>query len=132
MPCCQVSEGHAGSELCARARVLAPHDRVHVVAYDRGNGDAAHKPNPCIGPIGKAPFYAVRVEPTPLGTSLGLRTDVNARVCNAEGATIPGLYAVGNDMHSVMGGEYPGAGAQLGPGMTFGYLAARHAVSLEM
>ena len=101
-------------------------------AYDRGNGDAAHKPNPCIGPIGKAPFYAVRVEPTPLGTSLGLRTDVNARVCNAEGATIPGLYAVGNDMHSVMGGEYPGAGAQLGPGMTFGYLAARHAVSLEM
>jgi len=101
-------------------------------AYDRGNGDAAHKPNPCIGPIEKGPFYAVRVEPTPLGTSLGLRTDANAQVRDAGGAIIPGLYAVGNDMHSVMGGEYPGAGAQLGPGMTFGYLAARHAVRLAM
>jgi 3-oxosteroid 1-dehydrogenase len=97
-------------------------------AYDRANGDPAHKPNPCLGPIERAPFCAVRVEPTPLGTSLGLRTDVNARVCDAKGSPITGLYAVGNDMQSVMGGEYPGAGAQLGPGMTFGYLAALHAV----
>jgi 3-oxosteroid 1-dehydrogenase len=97
-------------------------------AYDRANGDPAHKPNPCLGPIERAPFYAVRVEPTPLGTSLGLRTDANAQVCDAAGRPIPGLYAVGNDMQSVMGGEYPGAGAQLGTGMTFGYLAARHAV----
>lgn len=97
-------------------------------AYDRGNGDPRHAPNPCLGPIARAPFYAVRVEPTPLGTSLGLRTDAHAQVCNAEGDAIPGLYAVGNDMHSVMGGEYPGAGAQLGPGMTFGYLAALHAM----
>jgi succinate dehydrogenase/fumarate reductase flavoprotein subunit len=97
-------------------------------AYDRSNGDPKQRPNPCLGPIEHAPFYAVRVEPTPLGTSLGLRTDDHAQVCDAGGASIPGLYAVGNDMHSVMGGEYPGAGAQLGLGMTFGYLAARHAV----
>ena len=96
-------------------------------AYDRANGDPVHKPNPCLGPIERAPFYAVRVEPTPLGTSLGLRTNVNAQVCDPAGIPIPGLYAVGNDMQSVMGGEYPGAGAQLGPGMTFGYLAALHA-----
>ncbi|MGQ0509152.1 MAG: FAD-dependent oxidoreductase [Betaproteobacteria bacterium] len=97
-------------------------------AYDLGNGDPEHRPNPCLGPIGQAPFYAVRVEPTPLGTSLGLRTTAEAQVCNGSGMPIPGLYAVGNDMHSPMGGEYPGAGAQLGPGMTFGYLAALHAV----
>ncbi len=97
-------------------------------AYDRANGDPAHKPNPCLGPIECPPFYAVRVEPTPLGTSLGLRTNANAQVCDAAGKPIAGLYAVGNDMHSIMGGEYPGAGAQLGPGMTFGYLAALHAV----
>jgi succinate dehydrogenase/fumarate reductase flavoprotein subunit len=96
--------------------------------YDRANGDGAHGPNPCLGPIERAPFYAVRVEPTPLGTSLGLRTNANAQVCDAAGNPVPGLYAVGNDMQSVMGGEYPGAGAQLGPGMTFGYLAALHAV----
>jgi hypothetical protein len=99
--------------------------------YDRANGDPAHEPNPCLGPIDRAPFCAVRVEPTPLGTSLGLRTDEHARVLRADGRPVAGLYAVGNDMHSVMGGEYPGAGAQLGPGMTFGYLAALHAVQGE-
>jgi len=97
-------------------------------AYDRANGDPAHEPNPCLGSIEHAPFYAVRVEPTPLGTSVWLRTNLNAQVCDAAGNPVPGLYAVGNDMQSVMGGEYPGAGAQLGPGMTFGYLAALHAV----
>ena len=102
-----------------------------VDAYDRNNGDPAHHPNPCLGPIERAPFYAVRVEPTPLGTSLGLITDANARVCDAQGKPIAGLYAAGNDMQSVMGGEYPGAGAQLGPGMTFGYLAALHAIGRQ-
>jgi succinate dehydrogenase/fumarate reductase flavoprotein subunit len=96
--------------------------------YDRNNGDPAHAPNPCLGPIERAPFYAVRLEPVPLGTSLGLRTDANAQVCDGAGDPVPGLYAVGNDMQSVMGGEYPGAGAMLGPGMTFAYLAALHAV----
>lgn len=97
-------------------------------AYDRANGDGAHQPNPCLGAIETPPFYAVRLEPTPLGTSLGLLTNEHAEVLNASGEPIAGLYAVGNDMHSVMGGEYPGAGAQLGPGMTFAYRAARHAV----
>lgn len=100
-------------------------------AYDRAAGDPAHQPNPCIGRIERAPFCAVRVEPTPLGTSLGLLTDANARVRDARGQPIDGLYAVGNDMHSVMGGEYAGAGGQLGPGMTFAYLAALHAVARQ-
>jgi 3-oxosteroid 1-dehydrogenase len=100
-------------------------------AYDVNNGDPENRPNPCLGPIERAPFYAVRVEPVPLGTSLGLLTNENAQVLDAQGAPISGLYAAGNDMHSVMGGEYPGAGAQLGPGMTFGFLAALHAVTRE-
>ena len=58
-----------------------------------------------------------------------MRTNAHAQVCAASGEAIPGLYASGNDMHSVMGGEYPGAGAQLGPAMTFGYIAAMHAVA---
>lgn len=99
--------------------------------YDRAGGDAEHRPNPCLGPIDKAPYYAVRVEPTPLGTSLGLLTDERAQVLDQAGAPVAGLYAVGNDMHSPMGGEYPGAGAQLGPGMTFGFLAALHAVGMR-
>ncbi len=97
-------------------------------AYDRGNGDPVQRPNPCLGAIEKPPFYAVEIWPTPLGTSLGLRTDAQARVCDADGKAIPGLYAAGSDMHSITGGEYPGAGAQLGPAMTFGYVAALDAL----
>jgi succinate dehydrogenase/fumarate reductase flavoprotein subunit len=96
-------------------------------AYDLANGDPAHEPNPCLGPIAQPPYCAVAVVPTPLGTSLGLRTDADAEVLDGAGRPIRGLYACGNDMHTFVGGEYPGAGAQLGPAMTFGYVAARHA-----
>jgi 3-oxosteroid 1-dehydrogenase len=99
--------------------------------YDRSNGDATHKPNPCLGQIVTPPFFAVAVLPTPLGTSLGLRADTSARVCDADGKPIRGLYACGNDMHSAFGGEYPGAGAQLGQAMTFAWVAARHAAGVE-
>jgi hypothetical protein len=96
-------------------------------AYDRASGDPSHGPNPCLGTIEHGPFLAVAVWPTPLGTSLGLLTDSNARVLDADHGVIGGLYACGNDMHSAFGGEYPGGGAELGLAMTFGWLAARHA-----
>ncbi|HKI97835.1 MAG TPA: FAD-dependent oxidoreductase [bacterium] len=96
-------------------------------SYDRSSGDPTVQPNPCLGPIERPPFCAVAVVPTPLGTSLGLLTNGSAQVLDAEGRPIPGLYACGNDMHSAFGGEYPGAGSQLGSAMAFGYLAARHA-----
>ena len=90
-------------------------------------GDPAHTPNTNLGPIETAPFYAIAVVPTPLGTALGLRTDPSAQVLDEAGAPIPGLYACGNDAQSVMASEYPGAGCQVGAGLTFGYVAARHA-----
>jgi succinate dehydrogenase/fumarate reductase flavoprotein subunit len=100
-------------------------------SYDRGNGDAEHRPNPCLGPIQKPPFYALAVVPTPLGTSLGVRTDIHSQALDASDRAIPGLYVCGNDQHSIVAGEYPGAGVQLGLGMTFGYLAAIHAACVE-
>jgi succinate dehydrogenase/fumarate reductase flavoprotein subunit len=111
---------------CARTGVDAEFGKGSN-AYDRGNGDPEHAPNPCLGPLKKPPYCAVAVVPTPLGTSLGLQTNVHAQVLDGSGRTITGLYACGNDMHSIMGGEYPGAGSQLGLAMTFGYLAAMHA-----
>jgi succinate dehydrogenase/fumarate reductase flavoprotein subunit len=96
-------------------------------AYNRYLGDPAiTNGNPCLGPITKAPFYAVRVYPGDIGTAAGLVTDRHARVLDVEGRAIPGLYACGNDMNSVMGGTYPGPGITLGPALTFGYLAGRH------
>ena len=80
-----------------------------------------------MAPIERGPFYAVRVLPGSLGTFAGLRTDAQARVLDARGQPIAGLYAGGNDMNSIMGGNYPSGGITLGPAMTFGYLAALHA-----
>lgn len=90
-------------------------------------GDPAHGPNPNLGPVETAPFYAIAVVPTPLASALGLRTDIDARVLDDRDRPVPGLYAVGNDANSIMASEYPGAGCQVGAGLTFGYLAARHA-----
>lgn len=92
-------------------------------AYNRYLGDPAHLPNPCLGPIEKAPFYAVRVFPGDIGTAAGLKTDPKARVLNGDGHPIAGLFAAGNDMNSIMAGAYPGAGITLGPALTFGYIA---------
>ncbi len=83
-------------------------------------------PNPCVAPIGKGPFYAVKVIMGDLGTFDGLETTVQGQVLDRQGTAIPGLYAVGNDRASIMGGTYPGAGITLGPAMTFGYITGRH------
>jgi len=92
----------------------------------RQNGDATRGPNPCLGPIDTAPFFAVQVAPADLGTSLGLVTNEHAQLLDAEGLPLIGLYACGNDMNSIMGGQYPAPGVTLGPAMTFGYVAALH------
>jgi succinate dehydrogenase/fumarate reductase flavoprotein subunit len=96
-------------------------------ALNRFNGDLAHKPNHCIGPLATPPFYALPVWPADLAVSTGLATDADARVLSADGGPIAGLYACGNDMASVMGGSYPGRGTTLGPAVVFAYRAARHA-----
>ncbi|SFB56704.1 Succinate dehydrogenase/fumarate reductase, flavoprotein subunit [Azotobacter beijerinckii] len=97
-----------------------------TTAFNRYLADPEHRPNPCVAPIGKGPYYAVKVVMGDLGTFDGLRTSLEGEVLGEGGAAIPGLYAVGNDRASVMGGNYPGAGITLGPIMTFGYLTGRH------
>lgn len=98
--------------------------------YQRANGDATwHGPNPCLGALRDGPFYAVALYPGDIGAATGLVTDENARVLDAFQQPIGGLYACGNDMHSIMGGVYPAPGITIGPAVTFGYLAAKHAVA---
>ncbi|MBU3710449.1 MAG: FAD-dependent oxidoreductase [Limnohabitans sp.] len=98
--------------------------------YQRANGDANWPgPNPCLGALREAPYYAIRLYPGDIGAATGLRTDTHARVLNAEGEALPGLYACGNEMHSIMGGVYPAPGITIGPGLVYGYLAAQHAMA---
>jgi succinate dehydrogenase/fumarate reductase flavoprotein subunit len=99
--------------------------------FNRYLADPERKPNPCVAPVGQGPYYAVKLVMGDLGTFDGLDTTVHGQVLDRDGAPIPGLYAVGNDRASVMGGNYPGAGITLGPNMTFGWLTGRHLAGLD-
>ena len=94
-------------------------------AYNRYQGDATVTPNPCVAPLEHGPYYAIKLVIGDIGTFAGLVTDEKTRVLDAAGQPIAGLYAVGNDAASVMGGNYPGAGITLGPAITFGYIAGQ-------
>jgi 3-oxosteroid 1-dehydrogenase len=95
-------------------------------AYDRYYADPHTGPNPCLGPLDTPPFYAFKLVPSDLGTKGGLVCDSHSRVLRDDGSVIDGLYAAGNTSASVMGHEYPGPGATIGPAVTFAYIAACH------
>jgi 3-oxosteroid 1-dehydrogenase len=88
-------------------------------------GDPSVTPNPCLRPIEKRPFYAMPIYPGDIGTNGGLLTDEKARVVGRDGKPIAGLFAIGDNAASAMGESYPGAGVTIGPGVTFGFVAAR-------
>ena len=105
--------------------------------YNRMQGDlesvqAMGLANPCMAPLQHGPFYAVKVVAGSLGTFAGLLVNENAQVLDAQGQAIAGLYAGGNDMRSMMGGNYPSGGITLGPAMTFGFIAAQHAAGMNL
>ncbi|MFK5979279.1 MAG: FAD-dependent oxidoreductase [Rhizobiaceae bacterium] len=103
-----------------------------TTSYNRSLGDPDHNPNPCVAPIVKAPFYAVRLYVGDLGTFAGIKTNEKAQVLDDDGKPILGLFAAGNDAASIMGGNYPGGGITLGPALTFGYIAARQMSGTNM
>ncbi len=126
------------ANLCASVEKMNDHARIGRddefgrggTAYQNHNGDAAAgHANPNLGPVTTAPFYALRLYPSDIGTSAGLVTDNTARVLDSAYRPIARLYACGNDMQSVMGGTYPGPGITLGPALAFAYLAATDAVT---
>jgi 3-oxosteroid 1-dehydrogenase len=95
--------------------------------YDHFYGDPTQQPNPNLGTLAKAPFYALEVHVGALGTKGGARVNPHGEVLRVDGQTIAGLYAAGNVMAGITGPGYPGAGATIGAGMTFGYISGQHA-----
>lgn len=93
--------------------------------FNRYGGDPGNRPNPSLRPLEKGPFYAVKIVPGSFGTFAGLAADSRARVLDTQGEPISGLYVAGNDQASVMAGHYPAGGINLGPALTFGYIAGR-------
>ena len=103
--------------------------------HDFGRGDSAYDnyygdptlPQPTMDVIDSAPFYAARIQAGDLGTKGGLVYNANGQVLRADGTVIDGLYATGNTSAAVMGNDYAGAGATIGPSIVFGFIGARHA-----
>ena len=95
-------------------------------SFNRYLADPENKPNPCVAPIARGPFFAVKVVIGDLGTFDGIKTSVVGEVLRHDGSAIAGLYAVGNDRESIMGGKYPGAGITHGPNMTHGFVTANY------
>lgn len=101
--------------------------------YERFNGDASSETgHPNVAPVEGAPYYAVQLFPGDIGAATGYVTDDSAAVLDANGAAIPGIYTVGNDMQSVMGGTYPAPGITIGPGLVFAYAAVRNIVGAPL
>lgn len=100
------------------------HDRWWGDPYKKGSIDGT------LGPITDAPFYAMQLSIGTIGTKGGPKVDSNARVIDLDGEIIDGLYAAGN-VSSPMGAAYGGPGGTLGPGMTYGWLAGRHAAGVS-
>jgi 3-oxosteroid 1-dehydrogenase len=95
-------------------------------AYDNYYGDPT-LPQPTMDVIDSAPFYAARIQAGDLGTKGGLTYNANGQVLRADGTVVDGLYATGNTSAAVMGNDYAGAGATIGPSIVFGFISARHA-----
>jgi hypothetical protein len=101
-----------------------------VTAYQQNIGDAlAGGRNPNLGAISEGPYYAVKLYPGDIGAAQGLQTNEHAQVLNADGHVIAGLFAVGNDMNSIMGGVYPAPGITIGPALVFACLAVKNALA---
>lgn len=97
-------------------------------AYNACLGDPGYKINPAVGPLDRAPYYAVEIYPGDVGTCGGVLADEHGRVLGQDGEPIPGLYATGNGTATVMGRHYLGAGASIAYTMVYGYISARHAM----
>ncbi|MEO3854223.1 FAD-dependent oxidoreductase [Acrocarpospora sp. B8E8] len=107
------------------ARGVDPEFHRGESPYDTYRGDAKVSPHRNLRPLEDGPYYAVEIHLGALGTKGGPVTDATGNVLRALGGPIGGLYACGNVAASAFGTGYPGAGATLAAGMTFGYLSAR-------
>jgi len=91
---------------------------------DRFSGDPTLL-NPCLGPVDKAPFYAMRIDPGEFATCGGMAINEYGQVLDNDNQAIAGLYATGNCTPALLT-TYPGPGATIGPAMTFGFIAGKH------
>jgi succinate dehydrogenase/fumarate reductase flavoprotein subunit len=72
-------------------------------------------------PLTEPPFYVVETRPAVTFPFTGVRIDASARVLDADGHPVPGLFAAGADAGGLYRGAYAGGVA---PAVVFGLVAA--------
>ena len=92
---------------------------------DQEIGDPNHTPNPCFGPVGDGPYFAVQIFPGDGSTTVGVKIDAQCRVKGEDGKPIPGLWAAGLDANSIWQGKSPAHGCNVGPALVTGFIAGR-------
>lgn len=111
--------------------------KVLAATIDENNQFAKMNKDPLFGkdssllrPIGRAPFYAVKVQPRSLGTLGGVKVNEKIEAVNEKGDAIPGLYVAGNDAGGLYGDTYDlmMAGSTLGFALNSGRIAAENAL----
>jgi 3-oxosteroid 1-dehydrogenase len=112
----------------AAARGEDPDFGRGATEYDRNLGDPDIGPNPCLRPL-EPPYYALELRLGTAGTNSGLMTTADAEVVDVRGRPMPGLYAAGNSAANLVGGLFYNSGMANAKGITFAYLAARHALA---
>jgi fumarate reductase flavoprotein subunit len=89
-----------------------------------GADSTFEKPVPILQPVSTPPFYAVELRPAIIGMTFpGLRIDDKARVLDAAGRPISGLYAAGEIAGGLDGEVYSGGGTSIGNALVFGRIA---------
>ena len=78
-------------------------------------------------------YFALTTNSCVLATVGGLTINGNAQVIDVDDAVIEGLYATGNASGNFFAGNYPRhiPGTSIGRAITFGYVAAEHALKGE-
>jgi succinate dehydrogenase/fumarate reductase flavoprotein subunit len=92
---------------------------------DQEIGDPKHQPNPCLGPVGEGPYYAVEIFPGDGSTTVGVKINEHCQVLGEDGSPIAGLYAAGLDANSIWQGKSPAHGCNVGPAIVLGYIAGK-------
>ncbi len=93
--------------------------------YEEGKDGEFGIPNAVMTPILKAPFYAVDVRPTIIGTIKGLKVNENTEVLNTKNEPIPNLYATGElIIGNFINNEYPSTGSVVAAAIYSGKIAA--------
>lgn len=84
----------------------------------------SHGPEGKLGRIDEAPFLAMSLNRSILGTKGGARTNDKGQVLRPDSSVIAGLYAAGLAMANPIGTRAVGAGTTIGPNMTWGFICA--------